>query len=457
MPFAEPHRWIPVLLVATTALARSSNLPAQSHASPASTSLEATDPPADPDKGGLFPDGSRTLWLGDSITHACLYTRFLEDYARSRYPRRHLLFVNAGVSADTTANVLVRFDQDVRPWKPTRVFVCLGMNDGLFRSWDPELFANYQVHTRELLDRLQALGSDVRLLSPTPVDGRSRLRKSMGLTQIPEDYVLVLARMRDWLAGEARRRKIVFTDLLAPLQKTQALLHLENPGASLFPDGVHPNAAGHALMALRILATQGEVEPRWSVTIPGQGKPEVEGGRIAGFERTNGGLRFRFRAASLPWVLPPSAMAAAALDPAYRKINQCRIRIGGLPEGFYEMRVDGSSLCKGTAREWSVGVDIGLLRHHPDWLQSLRITEENALRSTYIYKGITDLWIARHKVHALATNGKTGKANRKQTKAEVDRITHEILQLAEKISTSDAWLTRIRNPLDRSYEIRRLR
>ena len=411
-----------------------------------------------PHRQDLFPDGSRTVWLGDSITHACLYTRFLEDYARSRYPDRKLIFINAGVSADTTGDVLLRFEQDVSPWKPSRVFVCLGMNDGAFRAYDPVLFRIYQQSMRELLTRIHDLGADTRLLSPTPVDPHSRFRKSFQLPQIPADYLLVLARMRDWLQREARQNKLSFTDLYTPLRETQQLLQLENPGATLMPDGIHPNAPGHALMALRILDGAGEVRARWKIAFPRKGKPEIEGGQLQAVHRGDDGIRFRFRADSLPWVLPPEAMAAAHLDPAYRRINRSVLRIQGLPEGVHELRVDGSTLCQHTARQWARGVDIGLLVQHPNWLQSSRITEENAVRSTYIYKGITDLWIARHKVREISVNSQNGKVDKttalEETNDEVAKITDKIRVLAERMSTSDAYLDRIRTPLFRNYEIR---
>ncbi len=427
---------------------------------PSSVQGQTTPSPAG-SPPGLFPDGSRTVWIGDSITHACLYTRFLEDYARSRYPDRQLIFVNAGVSADTTADVLLRFDQDVRPWNPTRVFVCLGMNDGAFRSYDPDLFKLYQDSTRSLLDRIRGIGADTRVLSPTPVSSRSQFRKTHKMAQIPDDYPLVLARMRDWLEGEAKRRKLAYTDLMTPLQEKQELLRLENPGANLIPDGVHPNAAGHALMALQILSGAKEVIPRWTLRFPRKGEAIVQGGSLEDYERDADGIRFRLRAHSLPWVLPAEAMAAAHIDTNYRRINSCVIQIVGLREGIYELRVDGSRMRRHTGRQWARGVDIGLQGNHPDWLQSLRITEENALRSSYIYKGITDLWIARHKVHDITTNGKNGTVGAKETRrevgAEVAKITDKIIKLAKRMATSDAYLARIRNPLIRSYEIRRLR
>jgi len=93
--------------------------------------------------GKFFEDGAKIVWLGDSITHACLFTRYLEDYALTRYPSRKLEFVNCGVSGDKAMDTLLRFDSDVAIWKPNRILVCLGMNDAGFSSWNQSYFDGY--------------------------------------------------------------------------------------------------------------------------------------------------------------------------------------------------------------------------------------------------------------------------------------------------------------------------
>ncbi|MCW0218632.1 MAG: hypothetical protein OJI67_09950, partial [Prosthecobacter sp.] len=55
-------------------------------------------------------DGDTLLFLGDSITHQCLYTQYVEDFFLTRYPDRKIHFHNAGVSGDKAADVLRRFD-----------------------------------------------------------------------------------------------------------------------------------------------------------------------------------------------------------------------------------------------------------------------------------------------------------------------------------------------------------
>ena len=53
-------------------------------------------------------DGDTLVFLGDSITHQCLYTQYVEDFYYTRFPKLHIHFHNAGVGGDRASDALVR-------------------------------------------------------------------------------------------------------------------------------------------------------------------------------------------------------------------------------------------------------------------------------------------------------------------------------------------------------------
>jgi len=57
----------------------------------------------------VLKDGDTVVFLGDSITHQCLYTQYLEDFFYTRLPGTHVHFHNAGVNGDRAADALARF------------------------------------------------------------------------------------------------------------------------------------------------------------------------------------------------------------------------------------------------------------------------------------------------------------------------------------------------------------
>ena len=48
----------------------------------------------------VLKDGDSFVFLGDSITHQCLYTQYVEDYYYTRYPKLRIHFHNAGIGGD---------------------------------------------------------------------------------------------------------------------------------------------------------------------------------------------------------------------------------------------------------------------------------------------------------------------------------------------------------------------
>lgn len=116
---------------------------------PASLPAQETRPPAIVDNKPIvraieLKDGDTLVFLGDSITHQCLYTQYIEDYFYTRHPKMRVRFHNAGVGGDRAADALRRFDEDVAAFKPKYVTILLGMNDGTYRDFDKATFDTYQ-------------------------------------------------------------------------------------------------------------------------------------------------------------------------------------------------------------------------------------------------------------------------------------------------------------------------
>ena len=57
-------------------------------------------------------DGDSIVFLGDSITHQCLYTQYVEDFLYTRFPSKRFMIHNAGVGGARAWDALQRFDED---------------------------------------------------------------------------------------------------------------------------------------------------------------------------------------------------------------------------------------------------------------------------------------------------------------------------------------------------------
>lgn len=74
-------------------------------------------------------DGDTVVFLGDSITAARTYGKFIENYTLLRYPNRKVRFINSGLGGDTADGGLKRLERDVFAHKATVLTVAFGTND----------------------------------------------------------------------------------------------------------------------------------------------------------------------------------------------------------------------------------------------------------------------------------------------------------------------------------------
>ncbi|HEU4369788.1 MAG TPA: arylesterase [Methylomirabilota bacterium] len=176
--------------------------------------------------GSSLADGERVIVvLGDSLTAGLGVTRD-EAYPallEGRLRREGLAYrvVNAGVSGDTTAGGLRRLDWVLRA-RPDIVLVALGANDGLRGLPVPALRDNLTA----IVTRLRAAGPRVLLAG----------------MRLPPNYGAAYADAFAEAFGTVARRTAV--PLLPFLLEGVAGQPSLNQA-----DGIHPNAAGHRVMA----------------------------------------------------------------------------------------------------------------------------------------------------------------------------------------------------------------
>jgi lysophospholipase L1-like esterase len=166
-------------------------------------------------------DGDSIVFLGDSITHQCLYTQYVEDYFYTRFPKMRLKIHNAGVGGARAWDALARFDDDVAAYKPKYVTVLLGMNDGTYRPFDQATFDTYHKDMTELVGRLTGIGAKPILMTPTMYDSRASRLYAPPNRKAPEDrlelYNSVLAYYGTWLREVAVENGHGFVDMWSPL------------------------------------------------------------------------------------------------------------------------------------------------------------------------------------------------------------------------------------------------
>ena len=229
------------------------------------------------DQSGLFPkpfaDGERIVFFGDSITRQGFYEGYLQLHTDLTRPGSGVKILNAGVSGDTAEGGLVRFDWDLKPFKPDRVFMMFGMNDVDVKLYEgekptPALAAKrkaqiekYEKNLRKLARRIVDEGWDLVLMTPTPYDEYSPDNKAHNYRDANEAGLSVCADVVRRV-GQSMRCPVI--DLYTPLTKKWR----EAGGTGPTVDRVHPSEAGYRLVAAEILKALGCAEVHFPTNGP---------------------------------------------------------------------------------------------------------------------------------------------------------------------------------------------
>lgn len=228
--------------------------------------------PSSPAADDVLPGVERVLFLGDSITYDGKYVAYVETELLVRCPQRSWEIVNCGLPSETVSGLSEdghaggkfprpdlheRLDRVLDRIKPELVFACYGMNDGIYLPSSDERFQRFQDGMRRLRQKVEACGAKIVHLTPAvfdPLPIRAKLVPADKVTsgQMYEGYNEVLDRYSDWLLAQ-RDRGWQVIDLHGPMKQALAAARTHDPKFTFSGDGVHPNPAGHQVMARALL------------------------------------------------------------------------------------------------------------------------------------------------------------------------------------------------------------
>ena len=171
---------------------------------------------------------NRVVFMGDSITEGWHFDGPEGSFTGKPY-------INRGISGQTTPQMLVRFRQDVIALQPKVVVILAGTND-IAGNTGPETLEQIEDNMASMADLATANHIRVVLCSILPAfDYRWR----PGLTPAPK----ILA-INAWMKAYAAEKGYVYVDFHTAMKDER-----DGLPATLSKDGVHPLAAGYAIMA----------------------------------------------------------------------------------------------------------------------------------------------------------------------------------------------------------------
>jgi acyl-CoA thioesterase-1 len=180
------------------------------------------------DNTALKPGEDRIVFYGDSITDAW-----------GNRPDKWPFFagkgyIDRGISGQTTAQMLIRFRQDVIDLHPKVVLLLAGTND-IAGNLGPASLQMVADNITSMVQLAHANGIRIVLCATLPADHFSWRKDAKPAEPIRE--------LNAWMKHYAAEQKLVYVDYYAALTNANGGM---KEGTSL--DGVHPTAAGYAIM-----------------------------------------------------------------------------------------------------------------------------------------------------------------------------------------------------------------
>ncbi len=314
-------------------------------------------------------DGDHVVFYGDSITDQRLYTTFTETYVVTRFPKLDVRFVHSGWGGDRVSGggggpIDVRLPRDVFAYKPTVMTLMLGMNDASYRKFDEAVYAKYRTGYEHIVDAVKKNLPGVRLtlIQPSPYDDVTRAIKIEG------GYNNVLVRYGEFVRELAEREHLApVADLNGPVVAALEKAKAANAELSqkIIPDYVHPGGSGHLLMAGALLKTWHAPAIVTAVEIDAAAKKvtRTENSKVTGLDG-NDNLRWNQTDSALPMPVdmndPVMALAVNSSE-FVPSLNQQPLKVTGLKDGNYSLRIDGLEAGKFSNQQLADGVNLALL------------------------------------------------------------------------------------------------
>jgi len=179
--------------------------------------------------GPPAPGEHRVVFFGDSITDIWK----LDE----SFPGKH--YINRGIGGQTTPQMLVRFRPDVIDLQPAVVVVLAGTNDIAGNTGD-ETLDQIEGDYATLAELAKAHRIRLVFSSLLPINNYNQRALWFFLQRSPEKILTLNA----WLKKYCADNGLVYLDYFAAMVDGRGLLK-----ANLTEDGLHPNAAGFAVMA----------------------------------------------------------------------------------------------------------------------------------------------------------------------------------------------------------------
>lgn len=186
------------------------------------------------------------LFMGDSITHAALWTKgydgiaqTFEKYLKDEMGRASDTVINTAVSGATTTSTLNNIEQRLEKYTPDAVSIMLGTNDAATGGLTADI---YKKNLETIIEKIRNKNKDAVIILRTPTPMWNTGSREANIPQ----YIAKMKQVAD-------EQNLIYIDQYTELQKAFNDYGWLKKDTVLFGNNLHPGANGHLLMTRHFL------------------------------------------------------------------------------------------------------------------------------------------------------------------------------------------------------------
>ena len=186
------------------------------------------------------------LFMGDSITHAALWTKgydgiaqTFEKYLKDEMGRASDTVINTAVSGATTTSTLNNIEQRLEKYTPDVVSIMLGTNDAATGGLTADI---YKKNLETIIEKIRNKNKDAVIILRTPTPMWNTGSREANIPQ----YIAKMKQVAD-------EQNLIYIDQYTEFQKAFNDYGWLKKDTVLFGNNLHPGANGHLLMTRHFL------------------------------------------------------------------------------------------------------------------------------------------------------------------------------------------------------------
>lgn len=347
----------------------------------------------------LFKNNDVVCFMGNSITHGGRYHSYIYLYYATRFPEMNLKFINCGISGDVASGMYGRLQKDIYENNATVATLSAGMNDvnrNLYSIKKPvanadslkkKAIENYKKNVIRIADSYRSHKLKTIFFTPTIYDESEAIA-----VENLKGVNAALGECRDFVINLGKEYNATVVDFWKPMFDLNSRMQQANPNFTLIgKDRIHPQAAGHLVMAYLFLTQTKAPKQVWNLAIDVKNKKTQiqENCEVSKLTFKSNKLSFNNKELAFPFPKIEAANEAYDLVPIIDSLNQQILKIDDLKIGNYTLKINAIEVGTYSNLDFGKGINLAINTKTPQYVISdsiaklceERFSKENIIRT----------------------------------------------------------------------------